>query len=91
MKENFNTKMRITIGIKDLKLNSKGYFMDTTKQKEENVDYYFMRMQFARIFLLFCQPGFLISTITGLNDRADEPLSVSKVVLLINLVSAILL
>ena len=89
MKESFNTRMRVTIGIKDLKLQN-GYFMDTQQQKEENVDFWYMRMQFARVFLLFCSLGMFLMTVTDFSKRSDTLNKYQVCVLSINLVQVIL-
>ena len=89
IKETFNTRMRVTIGIKDLKLqNSKGYFMDTKLQKEENVDYWYMRMQFARIFLLACSLAGFFHTITDCSEGLDQMNWYNMIVLVVNFVQA---
>jgi len=45
--------------------------MDTQQQKEENVDFWYMRMQFARVFLLFCSLGMFLMTVTDFSKNSD--------------------
>jgi hypothetical protein len=91
LKENFNSRMRITMGIKDSKIqNATGYFQDTKQQKEENVEYWFMRMQFARVFVLFTSILMIAQAVAEYQGEKENISDLLVIILLVNTVQGFL-
>ena len=64
--------------------------MDTKMQKEENVDFWYLRMNFARIFLLICSFSMFTSPIKDMTDRYELLNKLHVIVLSVHCVQIVL-